>query len=108
MPNASAPMALCFLARAGYAGGFSPGRTFGPVVSGPVRVGVGEIRAVVRADPLTGVGVGFGSARPLVQAATKPAISTIARNRIRTPRSCQTRDPPETGCGRPNGSAPGP
>jgi hypothetical protein len=72
----------------------------GPVVSGPVRVGVAELlvdRTAVVGEP-DGEAGGFGSARPLVQAARNPAMSPIASNRLRTGKSSQdhsvrTRDP---------------
>jgi hypothetical protein len=78
------------LAKAGYTGGFSPGRTLGPVVSGPVDVGAGALLVVaeVRGGE-DGDGVGRGSASPLVQAASNPAIAPIASNRKRTARSLQ-------------------
>src|SRR5437763_17184918 len=71
-------------------GGFSPGRTLGPVVNGPVRVGLeGLLGAVVVRPTDEGVGVGLGSAPPPVQAASNPAISPIARKRKRTHKSWQ-------------------
>lgn len=86
-------MAVCFLANAGYTGGFSPGRTFGPVVCGPVRGAEGVALLTALVGTWRGVGVGVGvlvpSALPLVHAASIPAITPNARNRKRIGKSWQ-------------------
>jgi hypothetical protein len=81
-------LAVCCFASSGNTGGFSPGRTFGPVVSGPVRLGVAGVEDGATDDGRVlgvGAGVGSGSAPPPLQAASNPAISPIASNRIPTP-----------------------
>ena len=92
--NAIAPSAECCFATGKSTGGFSPGRTFGPVVSGPDGVGagggdvergtlvgatVGVGRALVRLGVGAGVGVADRSPSPDPEhAVSVPAINPIA------------------------------
>jgi hypothetical protein len=75
------------LAASGSTGGFSPGRTFGPVLSGPVRLGDGDGDGdgEVEADGVSGGGVDVRVAPPPVHAAASIRTTTaIGRNRLRT------------------------
>ncbi len=62
--NWTAPSTVCCLARSGSTGGFSPGRTPAPVVSGPVRLGEGDVRGRTGADVGT-LGDGLAAGTPL-------------------------------------------
>jgi hypothetical protein len=78
--NAFAPRLVCRRAVVDRTGKTSPGRTLGPVVNGSL--GEGDVGAL-DTEPFEVVD-GVGSASPLVHAASNPAISAIAANRIRT------------------------
>lgn len=92
--NSSAPTGECFFAIAGILGGFSPGRTFGPVVATEGELtelcvnsgGELECTAVVVRDECVGVGVGEGAFGGSPEhAALNSAISAIgATRRYRT------------------------
>jgi hypothetical protein len=75
--NRSAPSWVCCLAAAGMTGGFSPGRTLGPVVTGPDGVGEGVGLGDAEGDDTVGE-LGGGFAAPLSHAATANAATASA------------------------------